>query len=180
MLFKVKHITIFALVAVLASCAAAGSTGPAAPIVKLGTADLSMVETTPVLWKGQLLRFESVRSDYNGISPRCDPASCGVPQGVRLAFAKRRELLRALAGWMERGVASLDSFHFRTYLTHLHFLREMTFCMNVSGPVLSLPGGRGQPFCHSSVRRWVRLRLGAGADCSRLAFGCGYDVRVWH
>ena len=30
-------------------------------IEKLGTADFSMVETTPVLWKGQLLRFESVR-----------------------------------------------------------------------------------------------------------------------
>ena len=56
----------------------------AAPVVeKLGTADLSMVETTPVFWKGDLLRFESVRTDYNGFTPRCDPATCGVPAGVR-------------------------------------------------------------------------------------------------
>jgi hypothetical protein len=34
-------------------------------IQKLGTADFSMVETTPVVWKGNLLRFESVRKNYN-------------------------------------------------------------------------------------------------------------------
>eukprot|EP01045_Picozoa_sp_COSAG04_P015564 COSAG04_NODE_1237_length_7611_cov_4.313498_10_plen_158_part_01 len=33
-------------------------------IERLGTADFSMVETTPVVWKGKLLRFESVRGDY--------------------------------------------------------------------------------------------------------------------
>ena len=55
----------------------AGPTPPPAPptparkpIEKLGTADLSMVETTPVMWKGTLLRFESVRANYNGFTPR--------------------------------------------------------------------------------------------------------------
>ena len=40
----------------------AGSLPPA--IHKLGTADFSIVEITPVVWKGGLLRFESVRSNY--------------------------------------------------------------------------------------------------------------------
>ena len=37
---------------------------PPHKIERLGTADFSMVETTPVVWKGKLLRFESVRGDY--------------------------------------------------------------------------------------------------------------------
>ena len=47
-------------------------------IEKLGTADLSMVETTPVVWKGNLLRFESVRNNYNnGIqNSSCLNTSC--------------------------------------------------------------------------------------------------------
>lgn len=48
----------------------AGTFAAPKPIVKLGTADLSMVETTPVLWKGKILRFESVRANYNGFTPR--------------------------------------------------------------------------------------------------------------
>jgi len=54
------------LASMLASAAAAAKY----PIVKLGTADMSMVETTPVVWKGELLRFESVRGDYNVPSPK--------------------------------------------------------------------------------------------------------------
>ena len=45
------------------------------PIERLGTADFSMVEATPVVWKGQLLRFESVRGDY-GSEPNC--STCGL------------------------------------------------------------------------------------------------------
>jgi hypothetical protein len=41
-----------------------------ATIERLGTADFSMVETTPVIWRGQLLRFESVRGNY-GQEPGC-------------------------------------------------------------------------------------------------------------
>jgi hypothetical protein len=37
--------------------------------------DFSMVETTPVVWKGQLLRFESVRGGY-GQEPNC--STCGL------------------------------------------------------------------------------------------------------
>jgi hypothetical protein len=33
------------------------------------------VETTPVLWKGKLLRFESVRGNY-GEEPKCP--TCGL------------------------------------------------------------------------------------------------------
>ena len=44
-------------------------------IERLGTADFSMVETTPVVWKGKLLRFESVRGNY-GSEPKCP--SCGL------------------------------------------------------------------------------------------------------
>ena len=36
--------------------------GPA--LRKLGTVDCDMVETTPVVWRGRLLRFEYVRSNY--------------------------------------------------------------------------------------------------------------------
>ena len=54
---------LFALLCI--SCLAAPK-----PIIKLGTADLSMVQTTPVLWNGTLLRFESVRGSYNGFTPR--------------------------------------------------------------------------------------------------------------
>ena len=46
-------------------------------IERLGTADFSMVETTPVVWKGKLLRFESVRGDY-GHEPGCP--TCGLQQ----------------------------------------------------------------------------------------------------
>ena len=46
---------------------------------KLGTADFSMVETTPVVWKNELLRFESVRSNYNAPTypvPSDQPSPC--------------------------------------------------------------------------------------------------------
>lgn len=39
-------------------------TAVSATIHKLGTADFSVVEITPVVWHGKLLRFESVRGDY--------------------------------------------------------------------------------------------------------------------
>lgn len=39
--------------------------------------DFSMVETTPVVWKGKLLRFESVRGNY-GSEPGCP--TCGLEQ----------------------------------------------------------------------------------------------------
>ena len=55
------------------------TTASAAPspftIERLGTADFSMVETTPVVWKGKLLRFESVRGGYGG-EPHCP--TCGL------------------------------------------------------------------------------------------------------
>lgn len=49
------------------------------PIQKLGTADMSVVETTPVVWKGELLRFESVRGNYNSPTypvPSIQPSPC--------------------------------------------------------------------------------------------------------
>ena len=36
-------------------------TGTIDTIRKLGTEDIGMTETTPVVWKGELYRFESVR-----------------------------------------------------------------------------------------------------------------------
>ena len=55
-------------------------------IDRLGTADFALVETTPVAWKGKLLRFESVRSNYGGMLNcsdcalgRRDPAMAGKP-----------------------------------------------------------------------------------------------------
>ena len=64
---------------VLLMMLAATATASKYSIVKLGTADMSMVETTPVLWKGELLRFESVRSDYNSPTypvPSLQPSPC--------------------------------------------------------------------------------------------------------
>ena len=51
-----------ALPAALALNFLAAASGAA--IQKLGTADFLMVEITPVVWHGKLLRFESVRGDY--------------------------------------------------------------------------------------------------------------------
>ena len=45
------------------SVPAACSTGSLPRISKLGTEDIGMTETTPVVMKGQLYRFESVRGD---------------------------------------------------------------------------------------------------------------------
>src|SRR3990172_6618118 len=38
--------------------------GQRPPIVKLGTIDVDLVETTPVVFKGRLYRFEYVRHNY--------------------------------------------------------------------------------------------------------------------
>lgn len=56
-----------AAAAALLGAAAAVATSPvrSAPgLYKLGTVDYQMVETTPVMWHGELLRFESVRANY--------------------------------------------------------------------------------------------------------------------
>eukprot|EP01052_Picozoa_sp_SAG31_P030332 SAG31_NODE_3102_length_4673_cov_2.821382_2_plen_325_part_00 len=39
-------------------------TNPHKPMVKLGVTDIGLAETTPVLWKGRLVRFESVHIEY--------------------------------------------------------------------------------------------------------------------
>ena len=56
------------------------------------------VETTPVLWKGKLLRFESVRGGY-GQEPNC--STCGLGKRTRLrnlAIAPVRYASAAPAG----------------------------------------------------------------------------------
>jgi len=35
-------------------------TNPNKPMVKLGVTDFGLAESTPVLWKGRLVRFDSV------------------------------------------------------------------------------------------------------------------------
>ena len=43
--------------------------------MEMGSCMTARVETTPVLWKGKLLRFESVRGNY-GEEPKCP--TCGL------------------------------------------------------------------------------------------------------
>ena len=66
-----------ALLQLMLAAATASAAAAASPLTieKLGTADFSMVETTPVVWKGKLLRFESVRGNY-GSEPNCP--TCGL------------------------------------------------------------------------------------------------------
>jgi hypothetical protein len=54
------HTFLLTTAMAVAATAASASYNSPMKIEKLGTADFSMVETTPVLWKGKLLRFESV------------------------------------------------------------------------------------------------------------------------
>jgi hypothetical protein len=49
---------------------------PGGKVERLGTADFALVETTPVVWKGKLLRFESVRSNYGGMK-NCSDCALG-------------------------------------------------------------------------------------------------------
>ena len=65
-------------------------TNPNKPMVKLGVTDFGLAESTPVLWKGRLVRFDSVHIEYGrpvgcvSADGRCrDPAmvdSVGSPQ----------------------------------------------------------------------------------------------------
>jgi hypothetical protein len=54
------HTFLLTTAMTVAATTASASYNSPMKIEKLGTADFSMVETTPVVWKGKLLRFESV------------------------------------------------------------------------------------------------------------------------
>lgn len=56
-------------------------TGSLDTLTKLGTEDIGMTETTPVVWEGELYRFESVRSGHWNNSLNCTNTSPG--QGRR-------------------------------------------------------------------------------------------------
>jgi len=68
-----KGILMIGLMGMIAAAASAAPSGADAPkaksgdkplIRKLGTIDCDMVETTPVVWRGKLYRFEYVRDNY--------------------------------------------------------------------------------------------------------------------
>ena len=57
--------TVLSLTFVLLTAASPGAAGAGRPLIKkLGTLDCDMVETTPVVFKGRLYRFEYVRTNY--------------------------------------------------------------------------------------------------------------------
>ncbi len=58
-----QWVTLFLLVLVISVLYCGGTTGP--PVIKkLGTIDIGLVETTPVVFNGRLYRFEYVREGY--------------------------------------------------------------------------------------------------------------------
>jgi hypothetical protein len=62
-----KGIAMFSIIGMVAAATVVPPAGsPAAkPIIrKLGTIDCDMVETTPIVWRGRLYRFEYVRDNY--------------------------------------------------------------------------------------------------------------------
>jgi hypothetical protein len=68
-----RGLTMIAMIGVLAAATSAAPSGADAaknapggkPVIrKLGTIDCDMVETTPVVWRGKLYRFEYVRDNY--------------------------------------------------------------------------------------------------------------------
>ena len=65
---KSRLLSLLGCVALLAGCATTAPTDSAGrPLIrKLGTIDLDLVETTPIVFKGRVYRFEWVRARYEG------------------------------------------------------------------------------------------------------------------
>ena len=65
---KSRLLSLLGCVALLAGCATTAPTDSAGrPMIrKLGTIDLDLVETTPIVFKGRVYRFEWVRARYEG------------------------------------------------------------------------------------------------------------------
>jgi alpha-L-fucosidase len=58
-------LTVLSMILTLLTAASPTASGQSRPLIKkLGTVDCDMVETTPVVFKGRLYRFESVRKNY--------------------------------------------------------------------------------------------------------------------
>ena len=82
------------------NASASTSSADASPlkVERLGTADFALVETTPVVWKGKLLRFESVRSNYGGMK-NCSDCALGTrdPSMGNKPYFRFREVASPLA-----------------------------------------------------------------------------------